>query len=176
MNLNGYFIHIAISALVNGILEMCGYCLGEVVMSFIKNRTVSLKGINKWGLAVAFISGVSSGILSATKVVRLVNMVTSAVIAGVTSYANGENMTVIVITTVITFLLSNQVGAGKQFSTLSNNLMKKLKSKELKQISKAIIYYIKSISTLYNRYFKELFKSSAKGFALNLGIQVKLGV
>lgn len=68
------------------------------------------------------------------------------------------------------------MGAGKQFSALSNNLMKKLKSKEIKQISKAIIYYIKSTSKLYKRYFKDLLKSSAKGFAINLGIEVKLGV
>ena len=163
----GNWIHIAIGALVGGLIGILGYFVVEFATAILNNKKFKVNG---WQLFWSFAGGAVSGALSAACTNMLIQKIGTAIISLTTALASGSTVIEAVFITVISVMLVNSGGVGKQFSKLSKNLLSKLKNpKNVAKIVNGLIYYIKSTGTLYKKFFKELFKSNAKTWAAQFG-------
>ena len=187
----GYFaIELVIGAIYGAIMGVLGYFLDIILSNFFKilKNISNFWGIIKkeivwWKLLAAVTLGAMSGALSTTNKKKLITTIANMLSSLYAAITSGLGVFEAVITGVIIFIIQELMSTAQSFSKFNfkkvknsgtktlKNLGKSQLSQFTKTLSNAIIYYIKSNSTLYKRYFAKYAGYTIAQWLAALGIK-----
>ena len=185
-----FAIELVIGAIYGAIMGLLGYFLDIILSNFSKilKNISNLFGIVKkqivwWQLLASIALGAVSGALGTTNKKKLITTITNLISSFYTAITSGLSILEAVITGVITFIIQELMNTAQGFSKFNFKKVTKSGSKALRSLGKsklseftktlcnAIVYYIKSNSTLYKRFFAKYARYTIAQWIAALGIK-----
>ena len=185
-----FAIELVIGAIYGAMMGLLGYFLDIILSNFskiLKNLSdfwaIIKKHIVWWKLLAAVVLGTASGALGTTNKKKLITTISNLISSFYTAITSGLSAFGAVITGVITFIIQELMNTAQSFSKFNFKKVNKAGAQTLKSLSKsklsqftktlcnAILYYIKSNSTLYKRFFAKYAGYTIAQWIAALGIK-----
>ena len=187
----GYLaVELIIGAIYGAVMGLLGYFLDIILSNFSKilKKLKDFWGIIKreivwWKLLAAVVFGAASGALGTTNKKKLLTTIVNLISSLHVAITSGLSILGAIITGIITFIIQELMSTAQSFSKFNfkkvtssgTKTLKTLRKSELSQfiktLSNSIIYYIKSNSTLYKRFFAKYAEYTIAQWVVALGIK-----